>query len=211
MKRTGILGVLSILIFSTALSAQAQTTRIGVIDMQQVSEKYERYSQAAGILEARKAELQKVVDEEEQEVLSMVETLEQIRATASNADIERRRTTVEEKDKELREFVTSTNRQFRRDLETLQLRTRDEVSAVVTQLSQDKNLGLVLEKSMALYVSENLDITDEIVKALNDQFKPLPANEVFARPQATTTRAPKSDPTAFPSSDQPARGQWPFR
>lgn len=186
----------------------ADTPKIAVVDMVKVTDGYDRYREARKELEAKKAQLQQIVDDEEKSVLALIEELEAIRATASQADITARRREIEQRDRELREFVAGTNTQFRDDLDTLQFRTRDEVETVIVGLSRQGGYSLVLEKNMALYASPTLEITDAVVADLNRLYRPLPSQSpALGRPAAAAT----SPTTAFPvPAATPQRG-WPFR
>lgn len=192
--------------------ASAQAPTIAVVDMIKVTEGYDRYREARKELEAKKAQLQQIVDEEEKSVLALIEELEAVRATASQDEITRRRREVEARDRELREFVAGTNTQFRDELDTLQFRTRDEVETVIVALSRARGYALVLEKNMALFATDALDVTTDVVAELNKLYRPIPTGAAASpgRPAAAagTGQAP---PTAFPApATTPTRG-WPFR
>ncbi|MEK8023155.1 MAG: OmpH family outer membrane protein [Candidatus Hydrogenedentota bacterium] len=195
-------------------SQGADALTVGVIDMLKVSEGYNRYLESRKILEARKTELQDVVDDEEKSVLALIDQLEAIRATASQDEIMKRRQEVEQRDKELREFVMSTNTQFRDDLDSLQYRTRNEIETAVHAVARAKGLDIVIERNMTLFSTDALDVTAELIVELNNRYKPLPAPA--ARPAASSssrTRTPSSPtaiPNAAPAPTTPGRG-WPFR
>lgn len=193
-----------------APAAEAQGTVIGVVDMMQVGDGYTRYRETRELLERRKSELQVVVDEGEREVMAMIEELEAVRATASQDDIRRRRDEIEKRDRELREFVATTNAQFRDELDTLQFRTRDEVESVVTALARARALDVVLEKNLALFSAAALDVTEAVITELNRRFPPLPpVSQLPTRPAAA---APPT--TSFPATNRSATGEtrgWPFR
>jgi Skp family chaperone for outer membrane proteins len=206
--------VLGLSLGFAASPASAQAPTIAVVDMIKVTEGYDRYREARKELEGKKAQLQQIVDEEERSVLSLIEELEAVRATASQDEIARRRREVEQRDRELREFVATTNTQFRDELDTLQFRTRDEVETVIVMISKARGYALVLEKNMALFATDSLDVTPEVVAELNRLYRPLPAGSASssARPAATAA-APgtgQAAPTAFPAPTSPQRG-WPFR
>lgn len=198
-------------IAALALGAPASADdacKIAVIDMYRVSEGYERYLASRKILEARKAELQDVVDEEEKSVLALIEELEVLRATATQQELARKRSEIEGRDRELREFVGTSNAQFRDDLDSLQFRTKNEIETVVQSIAVARAYSIVLEKNMALFASDALDITSEVITELNKRFRPLAAGPGSSlRPRAAT---PQTSPTALPSPTTPGRG-WPFR
>lgn len=206
------LAALFVLACVTALApapATANVPSVGVVDMLLVTDSYARYAAARGRLEERKLELQAIVDEEEKSVLGLLEELEAVRATATQEEIMRRRREIEGRDRELREFVGQTNMQFREDLDTLQLRTRDEIETVVHLVARQRGLTLVLEKNMTLYTAETLDITAAVIAELNSRFRPLPAP---ASPPAARGVRPAAGTSATPAggsgASSGARPAW---
>lgn len=183
---------------------------VGIIDMQRVGIEYTRYKQATTQLEQRKLQLQSVVDEEEQSVLSLIEELESVRASASDSEIMRIRSEIDKRDRDLREFVGRSNMSFRDELDTLQLRTREEVEGVVREISKTHGLLLVLEKNMTLFAADALDITDTIVVELNRRYAPLPTAAREPRRGAPAVK-PAASPTAFPAAETPDKKKWPFK
>lgn len=199
------IGIACVFVTGVITPASAEITcNIAVIDMFQVSEGYERYLASRRILEARKAELQEIVDAEEKSVLSLIEELEAVRATTSQEDLSRRRAEIEGRDRELRDFVGASNAQFRDDLDSLQFRTKNEIESVVRTIAAQRGFQLVLEKNMTLYSADALDITPAIVADLNLRFKPIAVAPPPSRPRASTPA------TSTPTPQAPGRG-WPFR
>lgn len=202
------------LVALTAAPVVAEIPRVGVVDMLKVSEGYERYVAARRVLERKKSDLQTLVDDEEKDVLGLIEELETIRATAGQEEIGRRRSEIERRDRELRQFVMQTNMQFRDDLDTLQLRTRDEIETVVISIATARGLTLVLERNMTLFATISHDITDAVVAELNARYRPLPATtSAPPRPSSGSTARPGVGPVT-PSGGQPPgadRRGWPFR
>lgn len=198
-------GILSLALLTMMVApVRAEIPRVGVVDMFKVSENYDRYREARQVLERRKVDLQTLVDDEEKDVLSLIEELEMIRATAGQNEVTRRRSEIERRDRELRQFVLQTNIQFRDELDTLQLRARNEIETVVIHIATGRGLTLVLEKNMTLFTADFLDITDAVVAELNARFRPLP-----------TTSAERPRPAAVPAADrregESERRGWPFR
>lgn len=167
-----------------AAPLRAELPRVGVVDMLRVSESYERYVAARRALERRKADLQTLVDDEEKAVLALIEELETLRATADRDETARRRSEIERRDRDLRQFVMQTNLQFRDELDTLQLRTRDEIETVVVGIAAARGLTLVLERNLTLFAAPAHDLTAAVVAELNARYRPLPAAAPAARPAA---------------------------
>jgi Skp family chaperone for outer membrane proteins len=201
------------LLMLTAAPVMAEIPQVGVVDMLRVSEGYERYVAMRQVLERKKNDLQTLVDDEEKDVLGLIEELETIRTTAGQDEIARRRSEIERRDRELRQFVMQTNMQFRDELDTLQLRTRDEIETVVIAIATARGLTLVLERNMTLFASVSLDITAAVVSELNARYRPLPAAVTPPRPAAGPSARPGAG-TTTPSGGRPSgtdRRGWPFR
>ena len=205
-----ILGI-AFAIVIIAGAAYSAPVNVGVVDMAKVSEGYERYSSARKDLEKKKAELQSIVDQEEQSILQLINELETVRATATQEEIGNRRSEIERRDKDLREFVIQTNMQFRDELDTLQFRTKDEVETVVIEISRKLGLDVVLERNMTLFINESLEITNMVIAELNNRYKPLPP--VRMNISGNSSGATSTPPTAFPSPAPAGRSGntgWPF-
>ncbi|RMH55680.1 MAG: OmpH family outer membrane protein [Candidatus Hydrogenedentota bacterium] len=201
-----LLGIALVAGFVSPVGADEGNLRIGVVDLQTVGQQYNRYRAAVKALEDKKAQLQSVVDSEEKEVLALIDSLEKVRATASDEELKKKREEIQARDQDLREFVTRTNIQFRNELDSLQVQIRAEIEDVVASIAKERKLDLVLEKGMLIFSSEALEITNEVVAELNRRH-PAKGTSV------SSGNAPSVAPTAFPSASQPAvgSGHWPFR
>lgn len=215
MKIIRILPVLGAILLSLGLGASvaAEGLRIRIVDMQQVGMEYQRYGEAQRQLETRKEQLQRVVDDEEQSVMALTQEYEAIRATASAEELARRRGEIEKRDQELREFVAQSNMQFRDELDSLYVRTRNEIESVVTSIAQREKYDIILEKNMTLFNGEALDVTATVIAELNRVFPPLPAASTLPRRDgAAANRDTATPPTAFPAPPPASeRRGWPFR
>lgn len=158
---------------------QAATFRIGVVDMARVAQEYRRFTEAQNVLEGQKRVLQETVDRQEEEVVSLLEELDRIRATAAPEEIQRRRRAIEDRDRDLADFVNRTNSELRDSLAALQLRTRQEVETTVAEIAREAGAALVLEKNFTLFAAADLDLTDRVIEQLNRRFPPLPASEAI--------------------------------
>lgn len=157
----------------------AAAFRVGVVDMSRVSQAYLRYQEASKVLEARKNDLQTGVTRQEEEVVSLIEELDRIRATAAPEEIQRRRRAIEDRDRDLADFVERTNRELRDSLLALNLRTRREVEQVVEEVARAAGSALVLERNFALFAAADLDLTDRVVSRLNESFPVLPPDQAI--------------------------------
>jgi Skp family chaperone for outer membrane proteins len=180
MTRNFLVSVIAAAAVASGASAQtAATFRIGVVDMARVAQEYRRYTEAQKILEGRKGDLQETVTRQEEEVVSLIEELDRIRATAAPEEIQRRRRAIEDRDRDLADFVDRTNRELRDNLFALQLRTRQEVETTVAEVSREAGVALVLEKNFSLFAAADLDLTDRVIERLNRRFAVLPAAQAI--------------------------------
>lgn len=196
---------------SIPANAQVSGATIAVVDMEVVGQEYVRFREATKALEQRKLQLQKIVNDEEQSVLAMIKKLEASRSTISQEKLLEMRQEIEQRDRDLREFVAETNYRFRDDLDSLQIRSRMEIAGVVKDISEKDGVRLVLEKGMAIYSHDSLDITARLVAILNERFKPLSGTESFGSGTTSDGIKPKSSPTAFPPPEGPAGKNWLFK
>lgn len=182
-------------------AAAAPALRVGVVDMSRVAQEFRRYQEAAKVLERKKEDLQGGVNRQEEEVVSMIEELDRIRSTAAPEDVQARRRTIEDRDRDLADFVERTNRELRDSLAALQLRTRKEVEEVVQEVSRTSGVNLVLERNFSLFAAPDLDLTDRVLARLNEKFPVLPAAEAIPRiPPELSERSAAGRPEGSPST-----------
>ncbi|KAI3603805.1 Periplasmic chaperone of outer membrane protein Skp, Outer membrane protein H precursor (plasmid) [Cupriavidus necator H850] len=149
--------------------AQAQPARIAAVN----SERILRESQPARLAQSRLAQEFSQRDHELQDMArktkALADQLDQDAAVLGDAERQRRQREVSELDREWqrkqRDFREDLNQ--RRNEELAQLRQR--ASRAIRQLAEQRKYDLVIQE--AVYVNPRLDITDDVIKAINASSK----------------------------------------
>ncbi|WP_153306404.1 OmpH family outer membrane protein [Desulfogranum japonicum] len=151
--------------------AQAADLKIGIIDMQRVVVTSTGGKKAQEIVNKRMKELQGDFKKDEDALLGLQKEIEKKSSAWSD----------EMKQEKANEF-----RKMRRDLmakqedanvEIKQLREENlgpilqELQKVVSQLGEKEGYTLILPRQAAIHVDKEIDLTDKVIKALNEASK----------------------------------------
>lgn len=153
-----------------APSAFAQGAKIAYIDANVLVEKSPQSQRVEQELEAAFADRQRDlrnrinqfrVDQEDFEKNALL--LSEEERAAKTRDLQAEQREIQRAQRDFREDLESERRTRIRELETL-------ISAVVLDVSRDGGYDLVVQQ--AVFVSPDIDITDEVLELLKQRFKP---------------------------------------
>lgn len=198
-----------------AVSASAQTVKIGTVDMKKVFENYYKTKDAeARINEARNAAKKEMDDRMDvynkgvNEVKKMNEEIESpaLGKEAKEAKSKARDEKVGELNtmqREINEFRQTREKQLQEQSVRMRGGIVDEINKIVEAKVKSDNFDVVFDKSgpslngvpVVLYARDAFDFTDEVVKALNKnkgKDEPAPAKAAEpAKPAATPAKPAK--------------------
>jgi outer membrane protein len=148
-------------------------TRIGYVDIQRVLARSAAGVAAREQLEREKATMQKQVDSQRAELEKLRDDLEKKGQLLSAEARRERQDTLEKKVRETRRLVDDLQATLQKKEEQLLGKVLAEVSGLVQKVGKDKGYLLVLERqrSSVLYAATEADITDEIIRAYDEEAK----------------------------------------
>jgi len=196
------------LVLATA-TVRAAAPNIGIVDADEVMKKYGKAVAIQGEIQKSKDAAQAAINERGKEVDAIRTELEGIQKRAQSpllseagkksiqGEFQSKVEVYQQRRAELEKFIQEANGTIQQRQAEMTKTIGAEVRAEVEKISKAKSLQLVLPKGISLYTDASLDITDEVVKVLNDNYKPAPA------PAAGAAPAPAPAPTA-PAGDKPA-------
>lgn len=159
---------------ATALSAQtATTTRVGFVDIQRILARSAAGVAAREQLEKEKATMQKQVDAQRTELEKMRDELDK-KGQLLSADARReKQDLLERKVRDARRLVDDLQNTLQKKEEAMLNKVLQDVSGLIQKVSKEKGYGLVLERqrSSVLYASADADLTDDIIRAYDDETK----------------------------------------
>src|SRR6266511_985075 len=159
---------------ATALSAQtANGTRVGFVDIQRVLARSAAGMAAREQLEKEKAAMQKQVDAERAELEKIRDELEKKGQLLSVDARREKQELLERKVRDARRLVDDLQGTLQKKEEALLAKVLQDVSGLIQKVSKDRGYGLVLERqrSSILYASPESDLTDDVLRAYDDETK----------------------------------------
>ena len=188
-----------------AVTLRAAAPNVGVVDAEEVMKKYGKAVAIQGEIQKSKDAAQAAINERGKEVDAIRAELEAIQKRGQSpllseagkksvqTEFQAKVEVYQQRRAELEKFIQEANATIQQRQAEMTKTIGAEVRAEVEKLSKAKSLQLVLPKGISLYADGSLDITDEVVKVLNDNYKPA------AAPEAPAPAAP-----AAPAGDKPA-------
>jgi len=159
---------------ATALSAQtANGTRVGFVDIQRVLARSAAGMAAREQLEKEKAAMQKQVDAERAELEKIRDELEKKGQLLSTDARREKQELLERKVRDARRLVDDLQGTLQKKEEAMLSKVLQDVSGLVQKVGKEKGYTIVLERqrSSVLYASADADLTDDIIRAYDDETK----------------------------------------
>jgi Skp family chaperone for outer membrane proteins len=201
------------LVLATA-TVRAAAPNIGIVDADEVMKKYGKAVAIQGEIQKSKDAAQAAINERGKEVDAIRVELEGIQKRAQSpllseagkksiqGEFQSKVEVYQQRRAELEKFIQEANGTIQQRQAEMTKTIGAEVRAEVEKISKAKSIQLVLPKGISLYTDASLDITDEVVKVLNDNYKPAPAPAAGAAP-AGDKPAALAVPVA-PAGEKPA-------
>ncbi len=163
MKSIAVLTLL--FVFGLFISAQAEI-KIAYVDLSRVFDEYERTKEYDTVLEKEHGDFEKEINGKVQDVRDMENKL----ALLKDDEKKKMEEDLEKKKAELLEF----NRQKRTDL----TKKRDEkireilleIEKVAREFAAKEGYSIILNDRVLIYGQESLNITDQVLKTLNEGY-----------------------------------------
>lgn len=184
-------------LFALALATatlQAAAPNVGIVDADEVMKKYAKAVAIQGEIQKSKDAAQAAINERGKEVDAIRAELEGIQKRAQSpllseagkksiqGEFQSKVEVYQQRRGELEKFIQEANGTIQQRQAEMTKTVGAEVRAEVEKISKAKSLQLVLPKGISLYTDASLDITDDVVKVLNDNYKPAPAPAAPAAP-----------------------------
>jgi outer membrane protein len=184
MKWTGVAPVVAVLATGWAAGAwlgpatsSAQKapapTRIAFVDIQRVLARSSAGVAAREQLEKEKATMQKQVDTQRVELEKLREEIEK-KGQLLSADARReKQDQLERKVRDARRLVDDLQATLQKKDEALLAKVLQDVSGLIQKVGKDRGYAMVLERqrSSILYASPESDLTDDVIRAYDDESK----------------------------------------
>ncbi len=158
-------------------TAGPAATRIGFVDIQRVLARSSAGVAAREQLEKEKAAMQRQVDSQRGEIEKLREELEK-KGQLLSADARReKQEQLERKVRDARRLVDDLQGTLQKKEEALLAKVLQDVSGHIQKVGKEKGYAMVLERqrSSILYAGPESDLTDDVLRAFDDDAKRAPA------------------------------------
>ena len=167
---------LSVILFgslSLGFGAGAENNfKLGVVDTQQVFEKFSKAQEANEILKTAEERLRNQLDGIQQEITTMEERLTKQKLFLDPPETETLQTDIRIKRQELQRELEIGQEALIAKREELLAPLTQEIEGLLQQVGESEGYSLILEKRLVtLYVDPKYDLTERVVKLLNDTYE----------------------------------------
>jgi len=156
----------------SAPSAQTPAaTRVGFVDIQRVLARSAAGVAAREQLEKEKAVMQKQVDPQRAELEKLKDELDKKGQLLSAEARREKQETLERKVRDARRLVDDLQGSLQRKEEAMLGKVLQDVGGLVQKIGKEKGYAIVLERqrSSLLYASAEADLTDDVIRAYDDE------------------------------------------
>jgi outer membrane protein len=183
MRRTAVwwtaTGLALVMSVGGAVWAQAQAPapgsngRVAIVDVQRILARSVAGTAAREQLEKDKAAMQRQLDGQKTELEKMRDELEKKGQLLSVDARREKQEAMERKVRDVRRLVDDLQAQLQKKEDALLQKVLQDVAGLIQRLGKDRGFSVVLERQRAgvLYNSNDADLTDEVLKAYDDQTK----------------------------------------
>jgi outer membrane protein len=157
----------------TPAPAATSSGRVAIVDIQRILARSVAGAAAREQLEKDKAAMQRQLDGHKGELEKMREELEK-KGQLLSADARRdKQDAMERKVRDVRRLVDDLQAQLQKKEDALLQKVLQEVAGLIQRLGKEKGFSVVIERQRAgvLYAAVDADLTDDVLKAYDDQTK----------------------------------------
>jgi len=167
MKALKVFGLTLMFGFLTMGICLAADLKIAYVDLSKVFDGYQKTKEFDAVLQSEGESFQKERDamiQKIQDAQSKLDLMKDAQKTAMQADIEKQKNDVVAYDKEKRTELAK-----RRDGKVREILT--EIQKIVSDMAKKEGYTYVLNDRVMIYGDPQSNITDEVLKALNDSYR----------------------------------------
>jgi len=163
-----ILLLISMVFFASSAFGSGQI-KIGYIDLQKSLNESDQGKEAKGAFNKRVEELQKALDEKQNELKRLQEELEKQKGLLTPDARGEKEKAYQQKIKDAQRFAKDSQEELQQKDAELTKKIIKDLKDVIKKMGTDEEYTIILEKGDAfvLFAAEGVDITDKVIKAYN--------------------------------------------
>ncbi len=171
MKRFVVFIFICLILFAIpGLAFSESQGKIGYIDLSRSFDEYQKTKDFDKELEAKGDMKQKARENVVQEIRKMREELELMNKNAR----EKKEADIEAKIKSLQDFDQEAKTDLTKERDNMVKDILKEMSDVIKEYGKKNGYSIIVNDRVLLYGDSGIDLTNEIVKILNDKYKAVP-------------------------------------
>ncbi len=147
--------------------AWAKDGKIGVVYLRKVFESYEKTKAYDDKLANKSREIEKKIRDLQQDIQKIQASIEVLGEKERSQKIKELR----EKQIELRKYQMEAMRNIGQERERYMREILQDIKPVISDYAKKKGYDIILNGDMLLYSVDGYDLTDDIVKLLNENYK----------------------------------------
>jgi outer membrane protein len=167
MKKVLALVVFLGLLMASPLAYAQQALKVGTFDAERVSAESKRWAKEREAYDKRKAELQKAYEKKVAELNALKESFDKKAGMLSEQARKEKERDFQQKARELDRLAQDADTELKQLYKEGYLKLSKILQTVVKKLGQEGKYTLILEIGTVPYSSKELDITDQVIKAVD--------------------------------------------
>jgi len=169
IKRCGTF--IGICLFSFAVNSAAQTYKIGYVEIQKVFSGYGKAGEAEKSFKKDVEAEQKKVSQLESTIKEMQAEFEKKKDVLKPEERSRKEEEIREKVQEFSMLWSNINKSLDAKRQKLEDSILEEIRAEIKDYGKKNGFTAIFDSRLVLYGQENIDLTEEIIKVLNEKDK----------------------------------------
>ena len=149
-----------------AVTASAAADKIGYVDLARVFDEYQKTKQFDKSLESKGASKQADRDKMVADIKKLRDEAELLSAKAKDD----KQAAIDEKIKVLQEYDRTTRDGLRRERDGMVKDILKEIETVIQDFGKSQGYAYIFNDRVLVYKSEGGDLTNQVIKALNDSY-----------------------------------------
>ena len=180
MNRTSRVSLLLVaggwLLAASCPLAAAAELKLGYVNLAKLFDEYQRTKESEHMLEQKGGQKEAQLKAQAEELKKMRDSLELLNAQAREAKLKE----IEEKSDAFQQLKTRTERDLVRQRNEMAKTILDEIERTVTDYAKANGFSLIVDQRSLLYGQDSYDLTDDLLKVLNQRY----AGQAPAKPAA---------------------------
>jgi outer membrane protein len=173
MKLKEILTVVFLTVTVLSLSGVGLTeaaNKISYVNLGKVFDEYQKTKDFDEVLEKERKDKQAQREKMVKEIRKLKDALELMSKKAK----EKKQTEIDQKIKKLQEFDREVNTELKQKRDSMVREILKEIDTTIQEYGQKEKYDMILDGRSLLYSNDSIDITDHILKILNERYKRKP-------------------------------------